>query len=73
MIHHLQIIGEAANALSTETLSSYSEIPWRQIIGLRNMLVHEYFKIDQQVIWDIVQLDLPVLKATVQKMLQEMK
>ncbi len=37
------------------------------------MLVHEYFKIDQQVIWDIVQLDLPVLKATVQKMLQEMK
>ena len=73
MIHHLQIIGEAANALSTETLSSYSEIPWRQIIGLRNMLVHEYFKIDQQVIWDIVQLDLPILKATVQKMLQEMK
>lgn len=73
MIHHLQIIGEAANAISTERLNNYPEIPWREIIGLRNILVHEYFKVDRQAIWDIIKLDIPPLKVTVEKMLREFK
>jgi uncharacterized protein with HEPN domain len=71
MLHHCQIIGEAANALSQERLNRYPEIPWRQIIGLRNMLVHEYFRIDRQSIWDIAEIDLPPLKSTVERMLQD--
>ena len=73
MIHHLQIIGEAANAISKERLNNYPEIPWREIIGLRNILVHEYFKINRQAIWDIIQLGMPLLKVNVEKMLREIK
>ena len=71
MVHHFQIIGEAANALSPERLSRYPRVPWRQIIGLRNMLVHEYFRIDRQAIWDITESDLPPLKSTVEQMLAD--
>ena len=71
MVHHFQIIGEAANSLSPERLSRYPRVPWRQIIGLRNMLVHEYFRIDRQAIWDITESDLPPLKSTVEQMLTD--
>jgi uncharacterized protein with HEPN domain len=73
MVHHFQIIGEAANALSPERLSRYPMIPWRQIIGLRNMLVHEYFRIDRQAMWDITESDLPPLKSIVEQMLQDFR
>jgi uncharacterized protein with HEPN domain len=73
MVHHFQIIGEAANALSPERLSRYPRVPWRQIIGLRNMLVHEYFRIDRQAIWDIIESDLPPLKLTVEQMLENFR
>jgi uncharacterized protein with HEPN domain len=73
IVHHFQIIGEAANTLSSQRLSQYSTIPWRQIIGLRNMLVHEYFRIDRQAIWDITESDLPPLKLVVEQMLQDFR
>jgi uncharacterized protein with HEPN domain len=73
IVHHFQIIGEAANALSPERLSRYPMIPWRQIIGLRNMLVHEYFRIDRQAMWDITESDLPPLKSIVEQMLQDFR
>lgn len=62
IIYHLQIIGEAANDLSKVLKNQYSVIPWQQIIGLRNLLVHEYFRIDKQLVWDIATKDLPLLK-----------
>ena len=46
VVHHLQIIGEAVRALSEETRSRRPEIPWAQIAGMRNILVHDYFGID---------------------------
>ncbi|MFM9944366.1 MAG: DUF86 domain-containing protein [Bacteroidia bacterium] len=58
----LEIIGEAANALTTETRNNYSEIEWKQIIALRNILVHEYFGIDSELVWQIIKVDLPHLK-----------
>ena len=73
MVHHFQIIGEAANSLSPARLSRYPHVPWRQMIGLRNMLVHEYFRIDRQAIWDIIELDLPPLKLTVEQMLESFR
>lgn len=62
IIYHLQIIGEAANDLSKVLKNQHSVIPWQQIIGLRNLLVHEYFRIDKQLVWDIATKDLPLLK-----------
>jgi uncharacterized protein with HEPN domain len=70
--YHLQMIGEAVNALSIDLIAGYSGVPWMQIIGLRNLLVHEYFRVDRQILWDITQYDLQPLKLTVNQMLQDL-
>jgi uncharacterized protein with HEPN domain len=60
----LEIIGEAARSVSPEFQSAHPEIPWRQIIGLRNVLIHQYGEIDHQTIWRIATEDLPNLVET---------
>jgi len=69
VIHHLQIIGEAARALSPSFLQQHPEVPWPQIIGMRNILVHHYFGIDVAVVWSVVERDLPLLKQQMASML----
>lgn len=57
----LEIIGEAAAKISKEFRKAHSEIPWREMVGLRNRLVHEYFRIDFGAVWDTIHKDLPKL------------
>ena len=57
----LEIVGEGASRISADTQKAHPEIPWARIVGLRNRLVHVYFDIDLEVVWRIVQEDLPVL------------
>lgn len=64
-IKQMEIIGEASNHISEATKSQLSEIEWRQIIGMRNILIHEYFGIDSKVVWDIIRHDLPDLKKKI--------
>ncbi len=61
VMRQLTIIGEAARRISPETQAILSNIPWRQIIGMRNRLTHEYDDLDLQVLWDTVQIALPGL------------
>ena len=63
MLHHLLILGEAAARLSDEFRESHAEIPWSQIIGMRNILVHDYFAIDLDIVWRVIETNLPQLKA----------
>ncbi|MFZ3148362.1 MAG: DUF86 domain-containing protein [Methanothrix sp.] len=72
IIHHLQVIGEASNHLSDELTEQNPDIPWADIVGLRNILVHQYFGIDLRQVWETAELDMPVLKAKVWEILQEM-
>jgi uncharacterized protein with HEPN domain len=65
-IKQIEIIGEAANYISDETKVKFTDIEWRQIIGLRHILVHEYFGIDSQLIWQIITKDIPNLKEAIQ-------
>ncbi|MBX7059626.1 MAG: DUF86 domain-containing protein [Leptospirales bacterium] len=69
-VRHLQIIGEAARALPIEVRSRAPEIEWPRIIGMRNVLVHGYFQIDAEIVWEAVTRDLPELKAQVESLLQ---
>lgn len=62
VVRNLEIIGEAANRLPEEFKEKHSEIEWYKIVGLRHRIVHEYFGIDIQLIWQILQSDLPVLR-----------
>ena len=51
IVHHLQIIGEAASKLSQKFYNENPQVPWTQIIGMRNILVHDYFGVDKEVVW----------------------
>ncbi len=65
-IKQIEIIGEAANYISEEIKNKFTDIQWRQIIGMRHILVHEYFGIDSQLIWQIIVNDIPKLKEAIQ-------
>jgi len=66
----LEILGEAANRIPREEQARYPEIPWPQIIGLRNRLIHGYDSIDFDIMWQIVTIDLPPLVATLEKIVE---
>ena len=70
VLHHLTIIGEAVNALPNELLEK-KPVSWSQIIGLRNRLIHEYFRIDPEIIWGVATEDLPPLRVVISQMLIE--
>lgn len=63
----LEIIGEAANQLSSETRSSYPSIPWQDIIGMRNILIHVYFEVDLETVWTTIQEDIPNLQEALEE------
>jgi len=71
-IRQLEIIGEATNRLSLDLKESSPEISWVQIIGLRNLLIHEYFEIKLEVIWEVIQYDLPPLQVQIETMLNNL-
>src|SRR3954469_17783715 len=61
VIRCLTVVGEAANRVSTETRDALPDVPWGEAVGLRNVLVHEYQRIDLSRVWTIVESDLPPL------------
>jgi uncharacterized protein with HEPN domain len=69
-IRHLEVIGEACRAMSSELQAAHPEVPWVKIIGMRNILTHNYFEIDLDVVWFAVESDLPDLKQKVLAILQ---
>jgi uncharacterized protein with HEPN domain len=72
MIHHIQIIGEAARRVSDELKARHADIPWSQIIGMRNILVHDYFGVDLEEVWSTTMRDIPDLKRKIEPLLQEL-
>jgi len=61
LTHLIQTIGEAAQRVSVEFRSMYPQIPWREMVGMRNRIVHDYLSVDEDVIWEVVKQDLPTL------------
>lgn len=72
-VRHLQIIGEAAYALPKDLRDQRPDIPWSEIIGMRHILVHDYFVIDIDIVWDAVERDLPDLKGKVESLLRALE
>lgn len=70
-IKQMEIIGEASNHITEETKKIFSTVEWDQIIGMRNIFVHEYFGIDIDLAWQIIRNDIPNLKAKVIDILQK--
>ncbi|MFN3928994.1 MAG: DUF86 domain-containing protein [Thermoflexus sp.] len=73
IFHHLQIIGEAAARLSRDFHQAHPEVPWPQIVAMRNILVHEYFGVDLGEVWQTVEHDLPALKHAIETILKALE
>jgi uncharacterized protein with HEPN domain len=72
VVLRLEMIGEACNGLSDHFQDAHPEIPWGQIVGMRNRLAHGYFDINLRVVWDAATVDLPLLKTQVRKWRDEL-
>lgn len=70
MVHHIQIIGEAASKLTSSFQRTHQQVPWPQIIKMRHVLVHDYLGVDLGEVWAVVEKDLPVLKRQIRGMLK---
>ena len=69
VIYHLQIVGEAVYGLSQRFKANHPGISWEQIIGMRHVLVHGYFEIDLDIVWAVIEKDLPSLKIAIEAIL----
>jgi uncharacterized protein with HEPN domain len=69
VVRHLEILGEAVRGLSPDFVSAHPQVPWSDIIGMRNILIHRYFEIDREAVWNAVEHALPRLKTEVAELL----
>ena len=67
LVHLIQVIGEATAGLSDGFIEEHPEVPWRQIIATRNRVVHGYFEVDLDILWDVAVIDVPDLASQVQR------
>ncbi len=71
VVRNLEIIGEAVRHIPGEIKQRYPEVEWSKIVALRNIIAHEYFGVDEEIVWDIVQMWVPMLLQQVQQILLE--
>ena len=67
VIRRMEILGEAARRISEHTRAAHPELPWGAMVGMRNVMIHEYDSVDLTVVWDTVQRDLPALVSSLEK------
>ena len=67
VIRRLEIIGEEARRISDETRAAYAKLPWKAMVGMRNVMIHEYDDVDLVIVWDTVQNDLSSLVAALEE------
>jgi uncharacterized protein with HEPN domain len=72
-LRHLQILGEAASGLPQDVRVLAPDVPWPSIVGMRNVLVHGYFDIDADIVWEAARRDVPALRSALQRLLQELE
>jgi uncharacterized protein with HEPN domain len=66
IIRNLEILGEASKQLSSSFKAQHPEIPWRRVAGLRDVLIHDYFGVDLNSVWQVVEQNVPILKKSIQ-------
>lgn len=69
VIRNFEIIGEAAANVPEEIQNRYNDLPWIQLKGIRNVLIHEYFGVDTEILWKTIREDLPILRNKIQAIL----
>jgi uncharacterized protein with HEPN domain len=70
VIRNLEVIGEAVKAIPQAVRLQHSEVDWKRMAGLRDILIHRYFGVDAQIIWDVIQNKLPILEEHIRRILK---
>ena len=73
VVKNIEILGEASNMLTEAFRQAHPKTPWKQVNGMRNYIVHEYFQVDNNVVWDVITNDLPILEQQIKEYLTEEK
>ena len=71
VVRNLEIMGEATKGLTTELREKYPNVPWRGMAGVRDRLIHHYFGVNLDIVWDIVTVELPTLGSEIEAILQQ--
>ena len=72
VIRNFEIMGEATKRLSPELRNTYSDVPWQQMAGLRDVLIHDYLKVNLNLVWQIIEQNVPELKQQIDLILQDL-
>ncbi|MGG6270478.1 HepT-like ribonuclease domain-containing protein [Leptolyngbya sp. AN03gr2] len=70
VVRNFQVIGDATKNLSSEIKQAYPNVPWRRMAGFRDVLVHDYLRVDFNIVWEIIEMELPNLKPQILEILQ---
>ncbi len=73
VIRSLEVMGEAVKKIPSEIRNKYPEIPWKYIAGMRDKLIHEYHGVDLEIVWEVIEKEIPPLKPRFEKILEELK
>jgi len=71
VVRSLEVIGEATKRIPDSFREKYPKIPWKRMAGMRDKLIHEYFGIDLEIVWEVINSDLPPIKPLIQKVLED--
>ena len=71
VVRSLEVIGEATKKIPDSLREKYSKIPWKRMAGMRDKLIHEYFGIDLEIVWEVIDNELPPIKPLIQKVLED--
>ena len=71
VVKNIEILGETSNMLTGEFKAAHPQTPWKLVSGMRNYIVHEYFQVDNSVVWDVITNDLPNLEKQITEYLSE--
>lgn len=69
VLRNFEVIGEAANNLDEEFTNNNKSVDWDRIIGMRNFIIHEYFGVDLEIVWETIKKDLPLFKEEIERLL----
>ena len=70
VVRNFEIIGEAVHSIPSEAKAAYPDIPWEKMIGMRNKVIHEYFGVDEEILWKTIQEDLPKFTEQITEILK---
>lgn len=71
VLQKLEIIGEAMEKVPTEIRQNYPQVPWQQMAGMRDQIIHAYFAVDYIVVWDTLKIDIPPLQPIIKQILED--